>query len=324
MDAVEPPDFYTGLVARLYAPLRSTGAPDPEPYGAFIAASGEPALELGCGDGDPLLVLRSRGIDVEGLDASRDMLDRLQERAAEQGIEVVVHHSTIEAMELRRRYRSVFLAGPTFNLLPDDDTAWHALDRIRTHLEPGGKVLIPLFTPERTTRSAFGVARTHTTEDGTEMRVTAVSETRDVANRLQVTMLRYELVEPDGTITMDERPWVLHWHTQAGFRELAAEAGLTVVAVRSPDGSPADEGDTSIVFWLAPDPAWDAPRTSRPTSGGGAVVAAAMLGLDQAIYGERPKVEVVAEAESDGLDLGDIDLDLDDPGRSRMTLQDEG
>ena len=44
----------------------------------------------------------------------------------------------------------------------------------------------------------------------------------------------------------------------------------------------------------------DAPRTSRPSAGGGAVVAAAMLGLDQAIYGERPKVEVVAEAAEAG------------------------
>lgn len=323
MDAVEPPDFYTGIVAEIYAPLRSAGAPDPEPYARFIAASGEPALELGCGDGDPLLDLRSRGLDVEGLDSSPDMLERLRVRAEAEGIEVVVHRSTIEGMELRRRYRSIFLAGATFNLLPDDDTAWHALDRIRTHLEPGGGALIPLFIPVRTARSAFGVARTHTAEDGTEMRVTAVSETRDVASRLQVTVLRYELVAPDGVTTVEERPWLLHWHTQDSFRGLAEEAGLTVSAVLAPDGLPAGRDDAEFVFWLQPDPAWDAPRTSRP-SGGGALMAAAMLGLDQAIYGERPKVEVVAEAESDGLDLGDIDLDLDNPAQSRMTLPEDG
>jgi len=45
-----------------------------------------------------------------------------------------------------------------------------------------------------------------------------------------------------------------------------------------------------------------------------------MFGLEQAIYGERPKVEVVAEAASDGLDLGDLDLDVDDPSASRLTL----
>jgi SAM-dependent methyltransferase len=323
MDAVDPSDFYTGIVAELYRPLRGSAAPDPEPYAAFIAASGEPALELGCGDGDPILQLRERGIDVEGLDSSADMLARLQARADEQGIEVVVHHSTIEAMELPRRYRSIFLAGPTFNLLPDDDTVWHALDRIRTHLEPGGGVLIPLFIPERTERRALGVTRTHVREDGAELRLTPVSETRDVANRLQITMLRYGIRTPDGVTTSEERPWALHWHTQDGFRGLAEEAGLTVSAVLAPDGSPAGPDDTVFVFWLEPDPAWDAPRTSRPKAAGGAVMAAAMFGLEQAIFGERPKAEIVAEAEADGLDLGDIDLDLDDPARSRMTLQEE-
>ena len=50
MPSVEPSQFYTGLVAELYAPLRSA-VPDAEPYARFIALSGEPALELGCGVG---------------------------------------------------------------------------------------------------------------------------------------------------------------------------------------------------------------------------------------------------------------------------------
>ena len=49
-----------------------------------------------------------------------------------------------------------------------------------------------------------------------------------------------------------------------------------------------------------------------------------MLGLDAAIYGERPKVEIMAEAEVDGLDLGDVELDLLDPSRSRVTVEDPG
>ena len=55
----------------------------------------------------------------------------------------------------------------------------------------------------------------------------------------------------------------------------------------------------------------------------GRKLAAGMLGLDQAIYGERPKVEIVEEADRDGLDLGDVDLDADDPAASRMTIDPE-
>ncbi|WP_407061585.1 methyltransferase domain-containing protein [Actinomadura napierensis] len=40
-------------------------------------------MELGCGDGDPLLELRRRGLDVDGVDSSADKLERLGRRARE-------------------------------------------------------------------------------------------------------------------------------------------------------------------------------------------------------------------------------------------------
>ena len=194
----------------MYASLRSV-VPDAEPYARFIAASGEPALELGCGDGDPLLDLRERGLAVEGLDSSADMLARCRAAAETRGVEVVLHHQPIETMDLEKRYRSIFLAGPTFNLLADDDTAGRALQRIHAHLEPGGSALIPLFVPTPTPAVQLGRFREH-------------------------------------------RAWVLHWHTQVGFRSLADAAGLTTVRVLRPDATPAAPTDTEFVFVLRREP----------------------------------------------------------------------
>jgi len=323
VDAVEPSLFYTGLVAQLYAPLRSSGPPDPEPYARFIARSGEPALELGCGDGQPLLDLRARGLDVEGLDSSPDMLARCRAAAADRGLVVTLHESRMESMELIRRYRSIYLAGATFNLIVDDDTAWRALARIRAHLEPDGSALIPLFIPDPMPPEAIGTGRTHVTEDGRTMRVTVLSEDRDEDARLQTTVLRYEL-EADDDRVVEERPWVLHWHTQEGFRQLAGDAGLLVGGVLAADGSPASPDAPQFTFWVSPDPAFDARSSIRDRlPPAGRALAAGMLGLDQAIYGERPKVEIVAEADADGLDLGEVDLDLEDPAASRMTIEDD-
>ncbi len=250
MELIEPALFYTGIVAELYGPLRASGAPNADPYARFIERSGQPALELGCGDGDPLLELRSRGLDVEGLDSSPDMLARCRSAALELGLEVVVHNQSMEAMDLPRRYRSIFIAGPTFNLLPDDDTATRALDRIRVHLEPGGSVLIPLFVPSPTPREAIGRTRLHTPSPGTTMALTPVEEHRDEEARCQTTVLRYELTNPSGS-TVEERPWLLHWYTQQGFRELTAAAGLEVKAVLKPEGGVAGADDDSFVFVLA-------------------------------------------------------------------------
>ncbi len=245
MSSIDPSLFYTGLVAELYAPLRSA-VPDPEPYARFVARWGEPALELGCGDGDPLLDLRSQGLEVDGLDSSPDMLARCRLAAAARGLDVVLHEQAVQSMALGRRYRSIFFAGPTFNLLPDDAAASDALVAIREHLEPEGAALVPLFVPEPTPNDVLGRPRVKRGIDGAEMRVTAVSETRDESSRCQTTTMRYEHVTATSML-VDDRPWLLHWHTQAGFRELAGSAGLAVRSMRTPRGAHAEEHDQAYV-----------------------------------------------------------------------------
>ncbi|MBZ2195825.1 class I SAM-dependent methyltransferase [Occultella gossypii] len=246
---MDPADFYTGLVADLYAPLRSV-TQTAEPYERFIREAGEPALELGCGDGDPLLDLRRRGLDVDGVDSSADMLDRCRARAVAAGLTVAVHHQRMEELYLPRRYRSIFLAGPTFNLLPDDETAARALARIRAHLTDGGTALVPLFIPDPVAPSAIGIASESTTADGARLRCTTVASTRDQPGRTQRTLLRYERETPSGAPEVVDRDWLLHWHTQDGFRRLAEDAGLRTVAIRTSDGEAATPEATSFTFSL--------------------------------------------------------------------------
>ena len=243
---LDPAQFYTGIVAECYAPLRGS-APDPNIYARFIATSGEPALELGCGDGDPLIDLRLRGILVEGLDSSADMLHRAQRRADAHGLQVRLHCSTIEAMQLGQTYRSIFLAGPTFNLIIDDTLAQRSLDNIAAHLTTGGRALVPLFIPQPLPPQVFGVWREHTSDDGILMRFQIVDEKLDAKTQTQVTTTRYELTRDGVTSTVD-RPWMIHWHTQAGFSAMVAKAGLLVHSIVNNNGGPAVPDDTGFTF----------------------------------------------------------------------------
>ncbi|KAA6213025.1 class I SAM-dependent methyltransferase [Streptomyces albofaciens JCM 4342] len=244
----DPADFYTGIVAESYAPLKSF-SPDPEIYAAFLHEAGTPALELGCGDGDPLLALRLHGLDVEGVDSSADMLERCRRRADAEGVSVTVHHQRMEALSLPRRFRAVFLAGPTFNLLPDDGTAAAALHGIRRHLTDGGSALIPLHIPSPTPAENLGRVRTAVADDGAELRFSLVSEKRDETLRTQTALLRYER-HGAGAPTVVERPWPLHWYPRSVFEELAAAAGLTTVSVTDPDGDAAADDAAYMVFRL--------------------------------------------------------------------------
>lgn len=109
--------FYTGLVAELYRPLRSTSF-DPQRYRDLIATHGEPALELGCGDGDPLLDLRESGLDVDGIDSSADMIARLHQRARDRNLDVTAGWLQWKPWQPHANMQRSFLPGPpsTFSL----------------------------------------------------------------------------------------------------------------------------------------------------------------------------------------------------------------
>jgi SAM-dependent methyltransferase len=230
---MQPAEFYTGIVAELYAPLKSASH-DPDEYARFVEEHGQPALELGCGDGDPLIELRRRGLDVEGADSSADMLDRCRRNAAAAGVEATVYQQRMEALDLPRRYRSIFLAGPTFTLLPDDDAALAALRRIRAHLDGGGVALVPLFVPESVGADGIGEYSETTAPDGAVLRCGVVAQERDEAARTQLTTLRYERHAATEDTVVD-RPWLIHWYTRDGFAALAEAAGLIATVVDDPD-----------------------------------------------------------------------------------------
>ena len=185
------------------------------------------------------------------MDSSADMLERCRRRAASEGLDVVTHHQKMEELDLPRKFASIFLAGPTFTLLPDDDIALGALSRIRDHLKADGTAMIPLYIPEPTPPEQFGRANETTSPDGASLRVTYVSQKRDETHRTQQTVLRYER-HRDDEHTMVERTWTLHWHTQTAFASLAHRAGLRVADVRSHEGDPVTSDATYFTFYLRP------------------------------------------------------------------------
>jgi SAM-dependent methyltransferase len=216
-----------------------------------VREHGEPALELGCGDGDPILELRAAGVDVDGVDSSADMLERCAARAAERGLTVTTYCRRMEEFDLPRRYASIYIAGPTFTVLPDDVAGLRALQCISGHLRPGGAVLVPLWVPPVTPADQIGVARTARQPDGSTISVAVLAETRDPTSRTRESLLRYERRHADGTTEWLERTWIIHWYTPSGFAELAASAGLDVLSMPDDEtGERAGEGSADFAVVL--------------------------------------------------------------------------
>jgi SAM-dependent methyltransferase len=222
-----PDQFYTGLVAEAYAPLRGSPAP-PEPYARFVQRYGTPALELGCGHGEPILDLVAAGLDVTGLDSSDDMLDLCRRAASQRGLDVKLVRSTFEDMNIGRRFAAIYFAGPTFQLIVELDNAARALTKIRDHLEPDGRVLIPLFIPAQVKPARLGVWREHIADDGEILAFRVVEQDWRLLDRRVDSATEYRRGPAGEPTELVERVWSLRWYDDGEFEALAAEAGLRI------------------------------------------------------------------------------------------------
>jgi hypothetical protein len=101
------------------------------------------------------------------------------------------------------------------------------------------------------------------------------------------------------------------------------------VALDEPPEDPEDWTEEQWLEYLAvapqdPETGRAHPLSRTASRAGHGVLAAAMFGLERAIYGEVQKAEIVVEADTDGLDLPDGVLDVDDPSASWLVLPEDG
>lgn len=96
--------------------------------------SGGPALDLGCGTGNSTAPLVARGIPVEGLDASPDMLVVARRKLPG----VPFHDGDFEGFSLGRSFDLVYSLFDSLNNLLTEEAFLAACRNVHRHLAPGG------------------------------------------------------------------------------------------------------------------------------------------------------------------------------------------
>ena len=137
--------WHRGLVARWWAEF-NRGGEDVDFFQREIEASGEPVLDAGCGTGRLLLPFLRAGLDADGSDASPDMLEWCRRAANAEQLSVDLYPEAMHELELPRRYRTIISCG-TFGLGGTRAQDLEGLQRIRRHLEPGGRLVMDHHLP---------------------------------------------------------------------------------------------------------------------------------------------------------------------------------
>ncbi len=209
-----------GLFGRQWAATYdSPGNPDPAPAVEFLAGlAGEgPVLELAVGTGRVAVPLAERGIPVEGIEASPEMVEVLRAKPAGAAMPVVI--GDMADVAVPGPYPLVFLVFNTLFNLTVPGRQEDCFRNVARVLAPGGAFVIEAYVPDP--------ADMDTLEK--EVQVWSVTETAvkvrmHTFDRAAQSFLRQTVVLTDGGVRLE--PFGMRYQWPEQIDAMAAAAGL--------------------------------------------------------------------------------------------------
>ena len=194
-----------------------------------------PILELACGTGRLLLPALENGCNVEGLDLSDTMMDVLEKKLKEKGLETALHRADMSEFSLGSQYDMVFIAVSSFLLLPTQEKQLGCLRSCHSHLNKGGRLILDILVERCPTDEAFRFFR-RIEVDGKQLLIQLAS-IRNNLHRCEELIYRYEVYADTGQL---ERTFIrtMPWRSvspdeftlmanQAGFENVEIFGGYT-------------------------------------------------------------------------------------------------
>jgi len=144
MKDYEPRMSFDEDVARMYRDLKRGDEVAAVEFLAHLACEG-PALELAIGTGRIALPLAARGIQVDGIDISPEMVDQLRSMPGGEKIKVVI--GDFADVPVPGSYRLIFVVFNTFfNLLTQEEQV-KCFKKVADHLSEDGVFVIETYVP---------------------------------------------------------------------------------------------------------------------------------------------------------------------------------
>jgi SAM-dependent methyltransferase len=157
-----PKDWFAGRVAERYD-LYLGEHGDPAAIAATVdfleplAAGG--ALELGIGTGRIALPLAARGVRVQGIDLSPDMVAQL--RAKPGGAELPVELGDFSTTRVGATFSLVYLVFNTISNLTSQEAQVACFENAAVHLDPGGCFVVEVGFPSGAQLEVFDLSDAH-------------------------------------------------------------------------------------------------------------------------------------------------------------------
>jgi SAM-dependent methyltransferase len=260
--------LYDGFIADYYdeSPMVRGRVGDVAFYRDAVDEFGDPVLELGCGTGRITLALAEAGRRVTGLDISKRMLERSNQKRArlptEERERVHLVEGDMVRFDLAEKFRLIIIPFRPMQHLLEVEDQMSCLESVRKHLwadgrrtgERRGRLILDVFQTdaERMHDPAYkqeGLVAEYSMPDGRRVRIMErVTAFHRAEQRNDVEMIFY-VTDAQGKEARLVFAWTLRYFFRFEVEHLLARCGFRVSAVYGDfDRSPLRDGSPEMIF----------------------------------------------------------------------------
>ncbi|MDR0228825.1 MAG: class I SAM-dependent methyltransferase [Flavobacteriaceae bacterium] len=189
-------------------------------------------LEPAVGNGRFLVPLLEQGLQVNGFDASQEMLSFCREECEKRDLHTVLRNERFDTFILDEQYDAIVIPAGSFQLITDVEVALNVLKRFKKVLKEGGRLLIDL-SPLSALSEAPMNARQWDVPNG----ILTLTESRVETNYLTQTtlsQLRYEHWDNQNGLVQSELDFfALRFWGIKEFELALKEAGFSSISISS-------------------------------------------------------------------------------------------
>lgn len=206
-------------------------------------------LEPMCGSGRFLIPFLERGIDIEGADASPDMLQACRENCIKKRLKPTLYEQFLQDLNLPKQYQCIIIPARSFILITDEHDIKECLKRLYGHLLPGASLILEIDTPRAQTKnpglwSSFWVTR----PDGGKI-VFSSSQTYFPEEKIQREIHKYELYIASKLIETEIEDYAMRFYERNEFEYLLKATGFqNIISTKAYEHVAPDKDDKTIVF----------------------------------------------------------------------------
>lgn len=223
-------NYYGSLCTEMYEILHSEAPRDEFNFYLSYAKEGMKILEPMCGSGRFLVPFLKLGLDITGIDLSREMLDKLKEKVPK----CQIVHEDILKYETEEKYDYIFISSGSVSLFTDMNMCQKILLKIKSLLKQGGKFVFAVDTiADRCLDDTdYKIGVSVKTKEGYDL-ILKGKNTYDEITQTQYSPSFYELYDQDILLQQEFMDFQTHLYKLGELDQYLHDIGFSKVIVYS-------------------------------------------------------------------------------------------